>query len=268
MLLQCYFESYTLCHAVNAMVILPSDIGAFKNRSHNWNEKFPVLYLLHGGGSDYSAWLRFTNVERFANEHKIAVVLAHCPDMCYRRAHVSFPEMAWEGDKDFNYEAFITHELPDWASANFPISSDPKDSFIAGFSLGGYGAAYAAFSAPEKYAAVGLFSAYIFSPELFNGELRRSLSKAELREYLIPDLVEPILKSNKSGKKLPKVYITHGTREIEELDPVYADVLRENGAEVFEDYGDYPFGHEWQMWELAVKHFLEWIPRSDGFAKQ
>ena len=267
MLLQCTFESWSLGRSVSVNVILPTDIGTFRTKSHKKDGKFPVLYLLHGGGADHTQWLRYTSVERYANEHKIAVVMPHCPDMCYRKAAITFPGMAWEGGKLFDFETFFAKELPDWAAANFPISTEPEHSYIAGYSLGGYGAAFTAFTNPENYCAVGLFSAYIFSGALFDPNLRHSLTDEEKREYLIPDLVAPVIENSKLGKKFPKVYLIHGTKEVTDVDPVYAQFLREKGIETEEDYGDYPYGHEWATWEIGVKHFIEWIPRKDDFSK-
>ncbi len=40
----------------------------------------------------------------------------------------------------------------------FPLSDDPKENFIAGFSMGGYGTLKWMLRDPEKFAAFGLFS--------------------------------------------------------------------------------------------------------------
>ncbi len=257
MLLQCYFESWALHHAVNAMVILPTDCGG--KATHRVEKKLPVVYLLHGGGGDYSHWLRMTSVERYANERGVAVVLPSCVDMCYRTAGVTFPGMAWEADKVEDYETFISRELPDWAAANFPISTAPEDSAIAGLSLGGYGAAYHGFTHPERYAAVGLFSPYLFHPRMFDPALRQSMSREELEAQLIPDLVEPVKKIAAEGGRFPRVMLLNGSRDVRELTPVYADLLRRCGAEVTTDFDSCDLGHEWAFWDLCAKRFLDWL---------
>lgn len=266
MLLQCCFDSWALGHAVRATVILPSDVGAGMRKTHQCEGRFPVLYLLHGGGGDDSSWLRFTSIERYASERRIAVVLPSCPDLCYRLAEISFPGMAWEEDKTEDFETFIARELPDWAGANFPISTERKDSFIAGLSLGAYGAAYHGFTHPEHYTAVGLFSPYLLSRRAFDPAFRSSRSPEALMDELIPDLVLPVRAIAAQGGAFPKVFMMNGTKDVRELAPLYAQLLRQSGAEVTADFTSYDYGHEWAMWDLSVKAFLDWLPRSDAFA--
>ena len=44
--------------------------------------------------------------------------------------------------------------------------------------------------------------------------------------------------------------------------------LRQAGAEVTADFTSYDYGHEWAMWDLSVRAFLDWLPRSDAFAPE
>ena len=73
----CNFISYSLNRSVTVNVILPTltcpEIFAGE-KSHEVKEKYPVLYLLHGGINDYSSWERYTSIERYAEERRIAVV--------------------------------------------------------------------------------------------------------------------------------------------------------------------------------------------------
>ena len=39
------------------------------------NGKFKTLWLLHGLTDDYTAWMRYSSVERYAKDYKIAVVM-------------------------------------------------------------------------------------------------------------------------------------------------------------------------------------------------
>lgn len=266
MLLQCNFNSWALGHATNVIVILPSDAGAIFTRSHRSEGKYPVLYLLHGGFDDGSSWQRQTAIERYATERRVAVVLPTCENKCYRQVKLSFPGMAWEADKTEDYEAFLAQELPDWLSANFPISTDPAHSYIAGLSMGGYGAAFHAFTRPQDYAAVGLFSPYLFNGRMFDAALRQSMTEDQLVEELIPDLVEPVKAIAAAGGRFPKVFMMNGTKDVQEFSPLYARLLRESGAEVTSDFTTYAYGHEWPFWDICAKQFLDWIPRTDDYA--
>ena len=56
----CNFFSYSLGYPVDIELILPSFTSCNMGdaHSHALPGKFPVLYLLHGYGNDYQAWLR------------------------------------------------------------------------------------------------------------------------------------------------------------------------------------------------------------------
>ena len=107
----------------------------------------PVLYLLHGLGDDHTAWVRRSNIDRYANREGIAVIMPEVQrgfytDMVYGPA----------------YFTYITEELPRLCASLFRVTEDPARTYIAGLSMGGYGALKAALRRPERYAAAGCFS--------------------------------------------------------------------------------------------------------------
>lgn len=96
---------------------------------------------------DETVWLRRTNVERYAGHLGMALVLPYGENNYYTdNAH---------GLKWFTY---LTQELPLFVRAHFPVSTRRQDTFIAGLSMGGYGACKAALRCPEQYAAFASLS--------------------------------------------------------------------------------------------------------------
>ena len=164
-----------------------------------------------------------------------------------------------------DFEAFFATELPDWLSANFPISTAPEHSYLAGLSMGGYGTAFHAFTRPDDYAAVGLFSPFVFNGSMFAAK-RSEMSKEELTAELLPDLTEPVKAIAARGGTFPKVMMMNGTKDVREFAPLFAELLEQCGAEVTSDFTSYEYGHEWPFWDICAKKFLEWIPRTDDYA--
>src|SRR5690554_3728055 len=106
------------------------------------DKKYPTLYLLHGLSDDHTIWLRRTNIERYVSNRGIAVVMP--------AVHRSFyTDMAI----GYKYWTFVSEELPDIARSFFPLSDSREDNFVAGLSMGGYGAFKMALRCPEKFAA-------------------------------------------------------------------------------------------------------------------
>ena len=79
-LFQCKIFSKELFRSVNVNVTLPTpDSGdCFFDTTTKYpkaGEKYQVLWLLHGFSADESDWQRFSSIERYAQEKKIAVVM-------------------------------------------------------------------------------------------------------------------------------------------------------------------------------------------------
>src|SRR5690606_10792303 len=92
--------------------------------------EYPVLWLLHGGGGNENDWVEETGIRRYADKHKIAVIMPHA-------GYSRYCNMYW-GAKYFDY---LTQELPAIARHIRPrLSQKREDNFIAGLSLGGSGA--------------------------------------------------------------------------------------------------------------------------------
>ena len=144
------FYSEALGMQTEAYVVLPQkdtagEIGIAQNAS---DKKYPVLYLLHGLSDDHSIWLRRTSIERYATEYGICVVMP-----C---GHRSFYTDMKYGIDFFRHTA---DELPQIVHEFFPgISTKPEDTFVAGLSMGGFGAFKLGILRPDKFAAVASLS--------------------------------------------------------------------------------------------------------------
>ena len=149
--LMCNFVSYSLGGGVDIAITLPTlsscDLGQGKTPCHTPQGKYPVLYLLHGHGNDYKSWYRFTSMERYAEERRIAVVTCSVGNKAYMNA--AYGE---------NYYDFIAKELPEFICGNFPVSERREDTYIAGLSMGGYGTLAHALDRPQAFRAAGAFS--------------------------------------------------------------------------------------------------------------
>ena len=247
------FISYSLCRSVEITVIIPTatipeSLGMFgAPATHVKTEKYPVLYLLHGMGNSHTDWCSYANVELFAEEQNIAVVMLSGENSFYRTD---------QGGADFF--RFVSEELPQFVTNLFPISDKPENSYIAGLSMGGYGALLHGFSHPERFAAIGEFSGAI---EVGSEEER---AKYKDGPYDIRNLAKQL---KDAGTKMPPLYMACGEN----------DMLYEMNVEfknLFESYGwditwkNVPgYTHEWRFWNLQVEEFLKWIPRADFYAQ-
>lgn len=148
---RCNFYSKILQNHVDVNVLLPSmsdNDHFFHGLDEIYRERKPaVLYLLHGALDDYTMWLRHTNIERYAEKAGIAVVMPSGQNGFYCNAMYGL-----------RYYDYITEELPRFVEYTFPVAKERSARFVAGASMGGYGAARCALGRPDLYAAFGNFS--------------------------------------------------------------------------------------------------------------
>ncbi len=124
--LQINYHSHMLGKATMMNVILPE----LDTNNNNKRRDIPVLYLLHGMGDDLFSWQRETNIERLLMKNNLAVVM---PDT----------GLGWYTNTDYglNYFDALTAELFQKVAFMFPeISQKREKHFVAGLSMGGYGA--------------------------------------------------------------------------------------------------------------------------------
>ena len=144
------FHSQTLGISASANVVLPQS-------AVEKGKKLPVLYLLHGLSDDHTIWQRRTSIERYVEPLGLAVVMPAVNRSFY--ANMAHGPRYWD---------FISEELPRLARSFFPLSDKRSDTFVAGLSMGGYGAFKLALSHPDRFAAAASLSGTLDIVQLGN----------------------------------------------------------------------------------------------------
>ncbi len=211
-----------------------------------------VLYLLHGLTDGSCAWSRFTSIERYARQLGIAVVM---PEV----HHSFYTDMKY----GMNYFTYVADELPKLVASMFNISLKREDSYIAGLSMGGYGALKIGLSRPDKFCAAAGFSSAIdierrINEGIWNNEqLKREMvaifdgvCKEEDNLFWLAENA-----AKKYPDSLPKVYMACGLGD---------ELLNEN--HMLRDlistlpynfkYEEWEGKHEWAFWDVAVQKAL------------
>lgn len=235
-------------------VILPDPGPLEANNGFTEAQPFPTLYLLHGRSDDHSAWQRRTAIERYVEGLNLAVVMPEVGRSYYTDMQT--------GQR---YWTFISEEVPAVARHFFPLSDRREENYLAGLSMGGYGAFKLALTYPQRYAAAASLSGALDVVRLTGTELDAGQdelvhvfgdpqSLAGSRNDLFA-LAESVLRS---GKRLPKLYQWCGTDDFLYLDNRrFRKHLETLGVEV--DYAEGPGGHEWSCWDAQIQQVLEWL---------
>jgi len=155
-LMQVGFFSAQLGLRMNMNVLVP--------QSGDGERKFKVLYLLHGLSDDCSMWCRNTRIEPYVEQLPLIVVM---PEV-----HRSFYADMHAGGR---YWSFVSEELPQLVRGFFHISEARCDTYVAGLSMGGYGALKLALRRPERFGHCAAFSGALRPEQLLRVADRKEL---------------------------------------------------------------------------------------------
>lgn len=257
------FFSEVLGLCCQADVILPQKTQGVGQEGANRAGDVPVLWLLHGASDDHTIWQRRTSIERYVAPLGIAVVMP--------AVQLSFYTNMEYGGRYFDY---IVDELPEIMRNFFHFSPYREDNFIAGLSMGGYGAFKAALTRPHQYAAAASLSGALDVQALVNRRVMGPARKKDPRRANLMKLVfgnpralkdSPhdlfhLLEENAANEiDLPRLYVTCGTEDFLYLDNInFRDLAY--SLQVDLTYHEEPGEHEWGYWDRNIQKILEWLP--------
>lgn len=255
--LDVHFYSKALDVQVSVYVLLPENEGGIGISSAAGKEAPRVLYLLHGYSDDHTIWLRRTSIDRYAADKNLAVVMPAVNHSFYtNEAH---------GEK---YWDFVSEELPQAIQRFFRVSDRPRDTFVCGLSMGGYGAMKLALTHPDRFRAAGSFSGAldIAAPE------RMTKDRKERYERIFGDVrtlqgsahdLHHLLEKNASAPEKPRLYIACGDKDF--LYSQHGPFIKKAEALGWDvTHREVPdFGHEWAFWDQQIQAFLAWALPED-----
>lgn len=248
-LFQVHFFSTTLGMSTQFQVVMPQrdsqgEIGIASRGA----AQYPVLYLLHGLSDDDTIWLRRTSIERYATEKGIAVVMP----TTFRGWYIDTPAG--------RYFTYIGEELPRRIAEFFPaISQSRADTYIAGLSMGGYGALHFALSHPDRYAAAASLSGAldIARPSRFAQMKSEGVLSADPTGT--PNDVYHLAKQLAlSNSQKPAIFMWCGTEDALLADSRrMRDQMQADGFDL--TYSESAGTHSWPCWDAQIQNVLDWI---------
>lgn len=269
------YVSAAMRRKIGVTVMIPENKWGTSLADRPVGYRYPTLWLLCGGGFDHTDWQRYSAVELFAAQHGLAVVM---PGISY----AGYMDTA-EGD--YRYWTQISTELPDYLRKVLPLSARREDNFVAGFSMGGYGAFKWAMQQPQQFAACGTFAGPIgiipqqpvapteklgqpclrddFCEEQFS-TLWAAFGPADRLRGTPSDNLY-LLKTRLAQRcTLPQFYIAVGAQDPTVPDNYkIMDQMHNMGLD-FLDIRD-EGGHDWDYCNRHIKQFIDWLPLKHTF---
>ena len=248
--IELHFFSESLQMQAEAWVIMPQrqnrgEIGKGPSEAGG-AEKYKCLYLLHGLSDDHTIWMRRTSIERYADRYGICVVMpcAHCSfytDMRY----------------GLKYYTYVAKELPEKIREFLNVSDKREDNFVAGLSMGGYGALKIGLRECDRFCACAGLSAGI---DMETSKRWPVAIPVFGEDGVVPedDDLFKLAEKRKNDPDKPRIFMGIGQedflyRENQEM----RKTLEADGYDL--TYRESHGSHNWDFWDEYICYVLEWM---------
>lgn len=210
----------------------------------------PIVTLLHGvyGGAwiwAHKAGVHFTALKMMEEGIIKPMVIAMPSDGLWGDGSAYLPH------NEKNFENWIVDDVVNAVIENIDSTSEKSDLFIAGLSMGGYGALRLGAKFPKKYSAISGHSSITNKNQmhLFVEEEESNYSQEnEINE----DVFELLLQNKES---LPPVRFDCGNNDllIQQNRELHSKLRSANIPHVYQEFEG---AHEWEYWQEHIKDTL------------
>jgi enterochelin esterase family protein len=252
-------------------------------------DRYPVFYLLHGGGGDEEAWSDmgrapeiFDNLIAQGKMVPTIVIMgngniwqASSPNSLTTTPNgMESPASPAKGVDSFLdvltlYPDSIVHDMIPFVDQSFRTKADRDSRAIAGLSMGGAQTAHAALTNLDKFSWVGLFSSAVPLLPGVHATIPFPADAAKRRGPGLGEVIDPVkfverypVVGPELNNRLHLLYLGVGKADgLVESDDSIRKMLDEHGVKyVTYDLPDY--GHDWNFWRLALENFSERLFRT------
>ena len=200
-------------------------------------QRYPVLYLQHGGGEDETGWAR---------QGKTDIILDNL--IAARKAVPMLIVMDY-GQAAGDFAEILLNETIPMIDSKYRTLADARHRAMAGLSFGGGQSWSIGLKHPEVFSSIGIFSSGMF------GGVGPGAYAPFSVESQLPELLADPAAFNAAH---PVFYMSCGEGDPRiEHTRAAADALKAAGAKV--KFTAWPGGHEWQPWRKSLNEFCQLI---------
>jgi S-formylglutathione hydrolase FrmB len=230
-----------------ASILLPDSYA-------NSRQRYPVLYLLHGGGQDHTAFATRSWFRALAAKEMI-IVTPSVGESWYVNS---------VADPKAKYEDFVVKDLIEYIDGHYRTVASRDGRAVAGISMGAWGAMLLGLKHPQVFGAIGALSApYGISRQ----DPKMDMTSRTQQRFGAPETPERrerdpgSLVATLSLDSAPMLYLACGNQDLFVADN-RAFVQRLTARKIPYEYRELsPFGHSWDLWDGQLVIFIDLMSR-------
>ena len=224
-----------------ATVVLPAGY-------HHSTRRYPVLYLLHGHDGAHWNWMHRTNLLVHTERLPLIVVLPDAGNSWYTNSFAR---------PDERFEEYVARDVPAYVDQNFRTLNYREARYVAGLSMGGYGALKLGLKHPARFSLAGSFSgAPLAAGDTSYQTVRDAFGPSGSAARAENDLLA--LARAIPAAAAPYFYFDCGAAD--RLLPGNRALAEAMAARPLAyEYHEVPGTHGWELWDRRLPVFLELV---------
>ncbi len=205
----------------------------------NVDVKYPVLYILHGGGEDQRGWAVQGKtdliIDNLIAENKAVPMIVVMID-----GNISMGGFGMEALTAFENE-LISQVIP-FVEKNYRIKENAHNRALAGLSMGGLQTLHAGVHNTDKFAYLGVFSSGWWTNQPALSDPQYEFMKQH---------------TDKINKNLKQFWISMGGKEDIAWENCQVMMKKFDEMNISYTYSEYPGGHTWPVWRNNLYNFAQ-----------
>ena len=215
-----------------------------------------TLFLLHGYTGKAGNWVP----EDLPAKYNFAIVMPNAENSFYLDGLSS----------GHAFQTMVGVELVDYVRKTFGLAERPEDTYIAGLSMGGFGALHTGLAYPDRFGKIGALSSALIVHEVAGMKPGQGNAVANYDYYrecfgdpataaerdCNPEVLAQKLKAE--GKAIPGIYMACGTEDflIENNREFHRFLVNE---EIPHEYHEGKGIHDMVFWTEYIRNAVEWM---------
>jgi len=205
----------------------------------DFSAKYPVLYIMHGGGEDQHGWATQGKIDLIL-DNLIAAKKAF--PMIVVMVDGNLPLNAFSEESLKTFEKELKQSIIPFVEKNYRVKTEAQYRALAGLSMGGIQTLYAGVRNTGIFSYLGVFSSGWFA-----GQKEMSDPQYEFMKH----------NADKINNNLKLFWISQGGKEDIAYNNCKIMLSKFDEMKIKYTYSEYPGGHTWPVWRNDIFNFAQ-----------